>query len=257
MAAVTVTYSDYVAVVTIDNPPVNALNKDLIEEISKTFDAVATTDSRVVVITGAGEKAFVAGADISQFPALDDKGGLELVSHGQCVYQKIADFPLPVICAVNGFALGGGCELAMACDIRVASKKSKFGLPETTLGIFPGYGGTQRLPRLVGSGMAKKMIFSGEPVSAEEAYRIGLCDVITEEHQALSEALKLAGKIAQSSAPLAVCVVKRLINTGMDLPLEKAITQETEMFGPLCLTEDKSEGVKAFFEKRHPKFTGK
>jgi len=256
MASVTVSYVDHVAQITIDNPPVNALTQALVEDIGNAFEEVLHTQSRAVVITGAGNKAFVAGADISQFTSMDDIRGKALVTHGQKVFQKVAEFPLPVICAIDGFALGGGCELALACDIRIASKKSKLGLPETGLGIIPGYGGTQRLPRVVGASMAKKMIFSGEAISAEEAYRIGLCDTLAEDGQALTEALALAKKIAGSAAPLAVKTAKRLINTGLELSLEKAIELEAELFGPLCLTKDKTEGVEAFLGKRRPEFAG-
>lgn len=250
-----INYQDNIAVIAIHNPPLNALNKAMVERIGAVFDEIKD-GTRVVVITGAGDRAFVAGADISQFPTLDDKSGMDLVRHGQRVYQKIEHFHLPVICAVNGFALGGGLELAMACDIRVASRNAKFGLPEATLGICPGYGGTQRLPRIVGKGFAKKMMYTGETISAQEAFDCGLCDVLTEEGEALSEAIKLAQKICRT-APKAVQAIKKLVNDGMETDQEAAIELEAQTFGKLCLTRDKNEGVNAFFEKRKPVFLGR
>ena len=255
-AQVSVAHLDGVALVTIDHPPLNALSMELVEQIGQAFDAVEQSDSQVVVLTGAGDRAFVAGADISQFPGLDDESGMALVRHGQKVYQKIADFSRPVICAVNGYALGGGCELALACDIRVAAENARFGLPEVTLGILPGYGGTQRLPRLVGAGMAKKLILSGEPISAQEAHRIGLAEVLTPPGRALDEAILLARRIIRSCAPLAVRYAKAAIDGGADLPLPAALDLEARTFGRLCLTKDKNEGVAAFFEKRKPRFQG-
>lgn len=250
-----ISYQDNIAVIAIRNPPLNALNKALVERLSAVFDEVKD-GTRAVVITGAGDRAFVAGADISQFPTLDDKSGMDLVRHGQRVYRKIEQFHLPVVCAVNGFALGGGLELAMACDIRVASRNAKFGLPEATLGICPGYGGTQRLPRIIGKGSAKKMMYTGEAISAQEAFDCGLCDVLAEEGEALSEAIKLAQKICRA-APQAVQAIKKLVNDGMETDQEAAIELEAQAFGKLCLTRDKNEGVNAFFEKRKPVFLGR
>lgn len=257
MKQVTVSYEDHVALVTIKHPPLNALDQDLVEELGNTFDTIAETSAQVVVLTGAGEKAFVAGADISQFPGLDEAAGSAFVRHGQAVYQKIADFDRPVICAINGYALGGGCELALACDIRIAGENAKFGLPEVTLGILPGYGGTQRLPRLVGRGMAKKLILSGEPISAQEAYRIGLVEVLTPPDQVLEEALRLARRIQSRCAPLAVREIKRVIDQGAKVSLIASIELEAQAFGRLCQTQDKNEGVSAFFKKRKPNFEGK
>lgn len=253
---VVVAHTGGVALVTIDDPPLNALNTELVEQIGQAFDAVARSDSRAVVLTGAGEKAFAAGADISQFPGLDDRSGMELVRHGQRVYQKIADFDRPVLCAVNGYALGGGCELALACDIRVAAENAKFGLPEVTLGILPGYGGTQRLPRLVGVGMAKKLILTGEPITAQEAHRIGLVECLTPPGGAVDGAMALARRILTACGPVAVRYAKAAIDGGADLPLPAALDLEAKTFGRLCLTQDKNEGVAAFFEKRKPEFRG-
>lgn len=257
MGQVTVSYEEKVALITINNPPLNALSKDVVEEIGQAFDTVVRSDARVVVVTGAGDKAFVAGADISQFPSLGSADGPDFVRHGQRIYRKIAEFDRPVICAVNGYALGGGCELALACDIRVAAENAKFGLPEVTLGILPGYGGTQRLPRLVGKGMAKKLIFSGDPISAQEAYRIGLVEQLTPPGEALDQALDLARRIARRCAPAAVREVKRVVDVGCAMSLNEGIEMEAQAFGRLCGTQDKNEGVAAFFEKREARFQGK
>jgi len=250
---------DKIAIVTICNPPVNALDEQVISEMEVVFNEIAkkqTTDLAVVIITGAGEKFFVAGADISQFPALRREDGKRLAKRGTDLYEKIAGLYCPVICAVNGVALGGGLELALACDFRVVSKNAKLGVPEVGLGIFPGYGGTQRLPRLIGSGLAKQMVFTGSPVNAEEAYRAGLCEVLTEPGCALECALTFAEKIA-ANAPLAVAGAKKVINQGMELSLVDAIVLENDALGDLYETSDKNEGAAAFFEKRKPLFQGK
>lgn len=245
-----------VAVVTINNPPVNALGKDVIDQLEQAFSELEEQqDILAVVLTGAGEKAFVAGADISEFPTLKRDKAMQFGKRGQTVFQKIADFSRPVICAVNGFALGGGLELAMACDIRVVAENAKLGVPEVTLGILPGYGGTQRLPRLLGSGKAKEMIFTGEAIGAEEAYRVGIADRLVPKGAALDEAVKMADMIA-SRGPVAIRVAKRVIDKGLELSLAEGLNLEAEGFGELCDTEDKNEGAKAFFEKRHPNFRG-
>ena len=257
MEQVKLEYIDHIAVVTIDAPPLNALSKTVLDNLESAFNAIEARDDLAVVLTGAGEKAFVAGADISQFKGLDDVSGANFVRRGQALYQKISEFPIPVICAINGYALGGGCELALACDIRVAAENAKIGLPEATLGILPGYGGTQRLPRLVGAGMAKKLIFSGEPIRADEAYGIGLVEILTPAGEALDEALALARRIHTACAPLAIREIKKAINEGGELSLPEAIELEAQAFGRLCLTADKDEGVAAFFEKRKADFQGK
>lgn len=245
-----------IAVVTICNPPVNALDAQVIDEIEQVFDGLRErSDVLAVVLTGAGEKAFVAGADISQFPALKREGGTALSRKGQNAFQKIADFPVPVICAVNGFALGGGLELALACDIRVAAENARLGLPEVSLGIIPGYGGTQRLARAVGPSMAKKLIFSAAPIDANEACRIGLADQVTQAGKSLEEALNLARTIAQRG-PLAIKAAKKAVNEGIELKLADALLLEAREFGSLCETRDKDEGAAAFLEKRKPNFLG-
>ncbi|MDD2496005.1 MAG: enoyl-CoA hydratase-related protein [Tissierellia bacterium] len=245
-----------IVIVTIDNPPMNALDAQVIDELEQAFEEIAKYDDlNAVVLTGEG-KAFVAGADIKQFVGLKFEGGVKLTTRGQSVYRKIEEFPVPVICAINGYALGGGLELALSCDIRIADKKAKLGLPEATLGICPGYGGTQRLPRVVGKAMAKKMIFTGTPISADDAFSIGLCEQVSDEGKVVEDALLLAEKITKV-APISVRKIKKLMNEGMEMKLYDAIDYEAEVFGKLCETEDKEEGTKAFLEKRKPNFKGK
>jgi enoyl-CoA hydratase/carnithine racemase len=240
--------------ITIDAPPVNALNKEFFEQMDGILHSIGD-DCDVVIIAGAGEKAFVAGADIKEFPELGEEQGVELCRRGQALFQRIADLPQPVIAAIDGFALGGGLELALACDFRVASRKSQLGLPEVKLGIIPGYGGTQRLARLVGPGKAKQLIFSGEFVSAEEAYRIGLIEQLVDEN-ALEEAKKWAETIMKRG-PIAVKTAKRVIDQGLATSLAEGLELEARGFGEICRTEDKNEGVAAFFERREPNFQNK
>lgn len=246
-----------IVTITINNPPVNALDAQVIQELDQAFSKVTDlNDVLAVIVTGAGEKAFIAGADISQFPELREESGKQLLRKGHGVYQKIADTPCPVICAINGFAFGGGLELALACDIRVIAENAKVGVPEVSLGLYPGYGGTQRLPRLIGKSMAKKLIFTGSPIDAAEACRIGLCDQMAPAGKVLEAALQLAQTIA-TRAPLAVTAAKKVIDEGMEMRLKDALPLEIEEFGKLCETEDKNEGAKAFMEKRKAVFQGK
>ncbi|AMA71407.1 MULTISPECIES: enoyl-CoA hydratase/isomerase family protein [Aneurinibacillus] len=240
--------------ITIDAPPVNALNKAFFKQMDEILHTIGDSCD-VVVICGAGDKAFVAGADIKEFPELKKEDGIELCRRGQRIFQRIAELKQPVIAAIDGFALGGGLELALACDFRVASRKSQLGLPEVKLGIIPGYGGTQRLARLVGPGKAKQLIFSGEFISAEEAYRIGLVEILVEEN-ALEEAKRWAG-IIMKRGPLAVRAAKRVIDDGLRASLSEGLEMEAQAFGEICLTEDKNEGVAAFFERREPRFQNK
>ncbi len=247
---------DHLAVVTINRPPVNALNHEVMDELEKTFDELAQDNSvRAVIITGAGEKAFVAGADIGEFPKLNRENGEKMSRRGQEVFQKIADFPAPVIAAVNGFALGGGLELALACDIRVVAENARVGLPEVTLGIFPGYAGTQRLPRAISTGKAKELIFTGEMIGADEAYRIGLVEHKTEAGKAMEKAREIAEKILKAG-PIGVSMAKKAVNRGLDQSLEEGQKTEASFFADLCDTEDQKEGAKAFLEKRKPEFKG-
>ena len=243
--------------VTVNRPEaLNALNDSVIEELDSVFRAIDRDDEvRVVIITGAG-RAFVAGADIAQMSRLDGSEGRVMSMRGQKVMEFIEFMDKPVIAAVNGFALGGGNELSMACDIRIASEAAKFGQPEVNLGIIPGYGGTQRLPRLVGRGMAKKLIYSAEIIDAEEAYRIGLVDEVVPADQLMDTAAKLAETIA-SKAPIAVKMAKAAINNGMNTDLKTGVQFEAEAYTSTFVSEDRVEGMKAFVEKRPAEFKNK
>lgn len=247
-----------VALVTVNRPEkYNALTRDTLGELEDCFTRLAKDRQvRAVVVTGAGEKAFVAGADIAELAALDALGAQEISIYGQHVFNLIASFPQPVIAAVNGFALGGGCELAIACHIRIASENAKLGVPEVGLGIIPGYGGTQRLPRLVGYGHAIEMICSGQPVNAAEAKRIGLVNDVVDQAGLLEHCLELAGKIAKNG-PLAVSSGLKAARRGLEMPLEAGLELESTYFGLLGGTADMHDGLKAFLEKRKPDFRGR
>lgn len=248
---------DGVAVITINHPPVNALNRRVMQELDQCLDEIAADpNARALIVTGAGEKAFVAGADISEFPSLTGEVGEKMSAAGQAVLDKLEALAIPTIAAINGFALGGGCELALACDIRVAAENARLGQPEVNLGVIPGYGGTQRLARVVGPGKAKELIFTGEHITAAEAYRIGLVDRLVPVGQALAEAKNLAQTILKKG-PLAIRAAKKAINQGLDLPLKEGLKVEARLFGELCNSEDQKEGAKAFLEKRPAQFKGK
>ena len=251
-----VALEDRLAVVTINRPPVNALSQAVLDELEAVFEELSKNNPGVVIITGSGEKAFVAGADISEFPQLNSENGEKLSRRGQEVFQKIADFKAPVIAAINGFALGGGLELALACDIRVVAENAKVGLPEVTLGIFPGYGGTQRLPRLVSAGKAKELIFTGKMIDAEEAYSIGLAEHKTAAGEALNKAKELAALILKAG-PIGIRMAKEAVDRGLDQSLKEGLKTEASYFGELCATEDQKEGARAFLEKRPPQFKGR
>ncbi|MFR7989840.1 MAG: enoyl-CoA hydratase-related protein [Anaerovoracaceae bacterium] len=245
---------DNIAYVTVNRPKaMNALNMDVLNELYDVFTAIeADADIRAVILTGEG-RAFVAGADIAQMNQLNALEGRQMMIMGHKVMNLIEAIEKPVIAAVNGFALGGGCELSMACDIRIASEKAKFGQPEVGLGIIPGFGGTQRLPRLVGKGMAKYLIMTAEMIPAEEAYRIGLVEKVVPAESLMEEAEKLAKTIA-SKAPVAVATAKTAINNGFDMDMKSASKFEIETFTAAFGSEDKSEGMSAFLEKRAPEF---
>lgn len=245
-----------VILLTIDRErQLNALNRETVEEL-QTFFSYHWKDEQchVVVLTGAG-KAFVAGADITEIADLDVRTGTDFSAHGLYLMKTIQNFPKPIIAAINGFALGGGCELAMACDIRLASAKAKLGQPEVSLGIIPGFGGTQRLPRLVGRGKAMQMILTGEHISAEEAHRIGLVDEVFEPEELMDKAIAMAELIC-TKGPLAIQMSKECINRGLDVNLTAGCDLEKANFGSICGTGDKNEGCEAFTEKRPAKFTG-
>lgn len=248
-----------VALITINRADkLNALNYALLSELDQVLDEVASDDRvRALVITGAGSKAFVAGADISEIAGLDGHDdGVEFARRGQRVFSKIERLLVPVIMAINGYALGGGCELALAGDIRLASETAQLGQPEVNLGVIPGYGGTQRLARIIGRDRAKSLIFTGERVTAQDAFRLGLVDGIVGPAQLLEEALSLARNLA-NKAPRALALAKMAINEGISLPLPQAIELEAELFGQTVDTADRREGTRAFVEKRQPEWTGK
>jgi len=249
---------DAIAYITFNRPKVlNALNRKTVEELHEALlDARGDESVRVVILTGAGEKSFVAGADISELAQQTPVNGKEFSLFGQSVFHLLETMGKPSICAINGFALGGGCELALSCTIRIASKTAKLGQPEVKLGIIPGYGGTQRLSRLVGKGMADELCLTGEMISAEEALRIGLVNHIYEPAELLPAAEALATKII-ANAPVAVKYTMEAIERGMEMPQEEGLFLEATLFGLSCATEDMREGTKAFLEKRKPEFRGK
>ena len=227
----------------------NALNSQVLGEIEKAFDAVDVNNIRCLILTGAGEKSFVAGADIAEMSTCTKAEGEAFGKKGNDVFRKIETFPIPVIAAINGFALGGGCEIAMSCDIRICSDNAIFGQPEVGLGITPGFGGTQRLPRIVGVGMAKQIIYSAKNIKADEALRIGLVNAVYPQADLMAQAEKLANAIA-AAAPIAVRNCKKAINEGLQVDMDKAIVIEEKLFGSCFETEDQKEGMKAFLEKR-------
>jgi enoyl-CoA hydratase/carnithine racemase len=247
-----------IAYVTINRPKVlNALNMATMEELGTAFlDIRGDPSIRVVILTGAGEKAFVAGADIGELAKQDAVSGKEYAHKGQAVLDLIENLGKPVIACINGFALGGGCELAMACTMRLASENAKLGQPEVKLGIIPGYGGTQRLPRLVGKGLAMQMVLGGEVITAAEAYRIGLVNEVTAAAELIPRAEAIAAKII-ANAPLAVQYAMEAVNKGMEMTLAEGLFLEASLFGVCCATEDKKEGTSAFLEKRAAVFRGK
>jgi len=249
---------DQIAYVTVARPKaLNALSVATVEELARAF-AVLKQDAevRVVILTGEGEKAFAAGADIRELVSLSAGTAKEYCARGQFLCEFIENLGKPVIACVNGFALGGGCELAMACTMRLASPNAKFGQPEVKLGLIPGYAGTQRLPRLVGKGRAMQMLLSGEPVSAEEAHRIGLVNEVVPQAELTARAETIARQII-AQAPLAVQLCMEAVNQGMEMSVHEGGLHEAALFAVLCSTEDKAEGTRAFLEKRPAKFSGK
>jgi enoyl-CoA hydratase len=246
-----------IAFITLNRPKaLNALNTETLKELDMAVSRAGQEDEiKAVIITGEG-RAFVAGADIAQMKDLTVQEGRDMTILGQNVFSRIENLDKPVIAAINGFALGGGCELAMACDIRVASDKAKFGQPEVNLGIIPGYGGTQRLPRLVGKGTAKYLIFTGEMISAEEALRIGLADKLVPAEELLNTAVSIA-KTIMAKAPVSIKMAKHAINNGLNVDLKSGIAYEAEAYTTSFSTEDRVEGMSAFVGKRPAEFKGK
>ncbi len=245
-----------IAVLSINRPQsLNALNADTLREIGEALDAVLEDNAtRALILTGAGDRAFVAGADISEFGNLEDVfSGREMALGGQDVMNTVAAMPIPTIAAVNGFALGGGLELALACDLRVASRTARFGLPEVSLGLIPGYGGTQRLARLIGEGRALDLILTGRHVEADEALMLGIVNRVGES--ALEEARKLASSIIKNG-PVALGLAKEAVRRGLDATLAEGLEIEADLFGMVSTTNDMREGTQAFLEKRKPEFRG-
>ncbi len=249
MEFITYEQDGFVGVITINRPKaLNALNSQVLEELDAALDAVNLDETRALILTGAGEKSFVAGADIGEMSTLTKAEGEAFGKKGNDVFRKLETFPIPVIAAVNGFALGGGCEISMSCDIRICSDNAIFGQPEVGLGITPGFGGTQRLARLVGPGMAKQMIYTARNIKADEAFRIGLVNAVYPQEELMAAAKKMASGIAMQ-APIAVRACKKAINDGLDAIMDDAIVIEEKLFGSCFETEDQKAGMGNFLEK--------
>ncbi|MBQ2829477.1 MAG: enoyl-CoA hydratase/isomerase family protein [Oscillospiraceae bacterium] len=258
MSLVLYEQKEAIGYITINRPEaLNALNSGVLEELDKVLDAIDLESVRCVIVRGAGEKSFVAGADIAQMKGLTKAEGEAFGKRGNDVFRKLETLPIPTIAAVGGYALGGGCELAMACDIRIASDTAVFGQPEVGLGITPGFGGTQRLARLVSPGMAKQLIYTARNIKADEALRIGLVNALYPLDELYAAADKLASTIA-ANAPIAVRASKKAINDGLQLSIDEAIVVEEKAFGSCFETADQQEGMGAFLEKRkHAPFANK
>ncbi len=253
MEFITYEVEGQVGLITINRPKaLNALNSAVLEELDAALDAVDLNEVRALILTGAGDKSFVAGADIGEMSTLTKAEGEAFGKKGNDVFRKLETFPIPVIAAVNGFALGGGCEISMSCDIRICSDNAVFGQPEVGLGITPGFGGTQRLARIVGVGMAKQMIYTARNIKADEALRIGLVNAVYTQEELLPAAKKMAAGIAKN-APIAVRNCKKAINDGLQVDMDAAIVIEEKLFGDCFETHDQKEGMSAFLEKRKEK----
>ena len=254
----TIGFEPPVAIVTLNRPEVlNALNAQMFNDLEQAFTLLAADPSiRVILVTGAGGKAFAAGADINGLALTDAASGEALALRGQHVFTEIETCGKPVIACVNGFALGGGCELAMACTLRIAAESARLGQPEVKLGLLPGYGGTQRLPRLVGPSAALRLLLTGGMIAAEEAFRIGLVDLVVANDDLLDVARAMAAQMAEL-APLALAACMASVREGAALPLDQALALEARLFGQLSDSEDKKEGVDAFLNKRKPRFVGR
>lgn len=250
MAFVELEVKGQIGVLTINRPEaLNALNDKVISELDKVLDSIDTNAVRCLIVTGAGQKAFVAGADIAQMSGLTKAEGEAFGKLGNDVFRKLETLPIPTIAAVNGFALGGGCELSMSCDIRLASETAVFGQPEVGLGITPGFGGTQRLARLIGMGKAKELIYTARNIKAPEALACGLIQAVYPAEELMAEAEKMASRIA-GNAPIAVRACKKAINDGLQVDMDKAIVVEEKLFGSCFETKDQQNAMAAFVEKR-------
>ena len=249
MEFITYEVENQIGIITINRPKVlNALNSTVLDELDATLDQVDLEEVRVLILTGAGEKSFVAGADIGEMSSLTKAEGEAFGKKGNDVFRKLETFPIPVIAAINGFALGGGCEISMSCDIRICSDNAVFGQPEVGLGITPGFGGTQRLARIVGVGKAKEMIYGARNIKADEAYRIGLVNNVYPQEELMPAAKKLAATIAKN-APIAVRNCKKAINEGLQVDMDQAIVIEEKLFGDCFETEDQKAGMGNYLEK--------
>ena len=253
MGFVTTEVQGAVEIITIDRPKaLNALNPDVLNDLKAAFEAVDQQAVRCIVLTGAGEKSFVAGADIAAMSVMTKAEGEAFGKMGNDIFRYIETFPIPVIAAVNGFALGGGNELAMSCDIRICSENAMFGQPEAGLGITPGFGGTQRLARLIGAGMAKQLVYAATNIDAAEALRVGLVNAVYPQAELMEQAMKLAGKIARN-APIAVQACKKAINEGLEVTTEEGEVIEEKLFGSCFETHDQKEGMGCFLSREKPK----
>jgi enoyl-CoA hydratase len=243
---------DLIGIVTIDREKaLNALNDEVLSDLEAVIDAIDPNQTRCVIITGAGQKSFVAGADIAAMSTMTKEQGRAFSKRGNDVFRKIENLPVPVIAVVNGFALGGGCELSLSCDIRIASENALFGQPEAGLGITPGFGGTQRLARTIGVAKAKELIYTCRKVKADEALQIGLVNAVYPADQLMDECMKLAEKIARN-APIAIRQCKKAINMGLQMDIDSAVALEAELFGFCLDTKDQKNAMTAFCEKRKP-----
>jgi enoyl-CoA hydratase len=250
--------AENIATITLHRPRVhNALNIAMLRELDEVFTAFGSDRNvRVILLRGGGDKAFAAGADITELAAVDADNAAAFAARGQGIFRRIEQLTKPVIAILNGHTLGGGCELAMACTLRIAADTAHLGQPEIRLGIFPGYGGSQRLPRLVGRGAALKLMLTGQPIDAHEALRIGLVDEVVPASHIDLRAMELARTLA-AQPPLAVTALLEAVDRGADLPFDEAVALEATLFGRLCQTEDMREGARAFLEKRAPRFIGR
>ena len=250
MAFVELEIKEQIGILTINRPEaLNALNDEVIRQLDKTLDSIDTGAVRCLIVRGAGEKAFVAGADIAQMSGLTKAEGEAFGKLGNDVFRKLESLPIPTIAAVNGFALGGGCELAMACDIRLCSETAVFGQPEVGLGITPGFGGTQRMARLIGIGKAKELLYTARNVKSAEALSIGLVQAVHPADDLMAEAEKMALRIA-GNAPIAVRACKKAVNDGLQVEIDQAIVVEEKLFGSCFQTQDQKNAMAAFVEKR-------
>lgn len=250
--------TDRILTITVNRPDkLNALNQATLSQLGEQIEKAQTDpEVAVIIITGSGEKAFVAGADIGELATTDVVSGMQFATHGQSIFNQIENSSKPVIAAVNGFALGGGCELAMACHLRIAAENAQFGQPEIKLGVIPGFGGTQRLARLIGKSKAMEMNLLGEMINAKQAEQLGLVNQVVPPAELLPTVNKIAAKLT-ASAPVALSMIIDTINHGQESSLNEALDLEVKAFGICCATEDKNEGTQAFLEKRKPAFKGK